>query len=351
MKCLNRNFIVGIILTILFLSIIIPGASARETVTGGTIIIGEGEITDGFVAMGGDVIIKGTVNGDVSAFAGNVKMTGMIDGDLSTFAGNTVIDGKITGDAEAFGGNVVVGEDAEIDGSFKAASGNVDINGAIEGDAEISSGSIILGPNAEIKGKLEYTARNYNKNSNAQIGSVTRRSETQFAAGGMPKVGRLLGGIFKVYWFLLTLVFGAILLIVAPKFSSEISDGVVEEPLKMALIGFLILIGVPVLLIILMITIVGIPFAIVGGFLFVLLVWIAGIYGKFAVGTWILSKVEKSNKWAALIIGLLVGVILGYIPFIGGLIGFGISILGLGAFTYMLKVRIRGNNKAALKNV
>lgn len=109
MKPVYGNFIVGIILTILFLSISIPSASARDTITGGTIIIEEGETTDGFIAMGGDVIIKGTVEGDISAFAGNVEIKGNIDGDLKAYAGNIVIDGKVTGDVEAFGGNVVVG--------------------------------------------------------------------------------------------------------------------------------------------------------------------------------------------------------------------------------------------------
>ncbi|MHA2218813.1 MAG: hypothetical protein ACXACY_23055, partial [Candidatus Hodarchaeales archaeon] len=90
MKSVYRNVIVGIIIAILFLSISIPSASARETITGGTIIIGEGETTEGFTAMGGEVIIKGTVEGDVSAFSGNVIVMGNVDGDLSAFAGNIV---------------------------------------------------------------------------------------------------------------------------------------------------------------------------------------------------------------------------------------------------------------------
>jgi hypothetical protein len=246
---------------------------------------------------------------------------------------------------------VVVGDDAEIDGSFKAVSGNVDVNGAIDGDVDISSGSIILGPNAEIKGNLEYTARTFNKNPDAQVGGVTRRSQTKFASGGMPKIGRLLGRILQVYWFFLTLIIGAILLTVAPKFSSQLSDRVIDEPFKMGAVGFLVLIGVPAFLIILLITIIGIPFAIGGGLLFLLFVWIAGIYGKFAFGTWILSEAEKANQYAALVVGLLIGVFLGYIPFLGGLISFVIRIIGMGAFAYMLKVRIKGEKKAALKNI
>jgi cytoskeletal protein CcmA (bactofilin family) len=319
-KSRYRKFIGGIILTLLFISLSFPSASARETITGGTIIIGEGETTEGFTAMGGEVIIKGTVEGDVSAFSGNVIVMGNVDGDLSAFAGN-----------------IVIGDDAEIDGSFKAVSGNVDVNGAIDGDVDISSGSIILGPNAEIKGNLEYTAR--------------RRSQTKFASGGMPKIGRLLGRILQVYWFFLTLIIGAILLTVAPKFSSQLSDRVIDEPFKMGAVGFLVLIGVPAFLIILLITIIGIPFAIGGGLLFLLFVWIAGIYGKFAFGTWILSEAEKANQYAALVVGLLIGVFLGYIPFLGGLISFVIRIIGMGAFAYMLKVRIKGEKKAALKNI
>lgn len=192
-----------------------------------------------------------------------------------------------------------------------------------------------------IKGNLEYAAKEFNKNSNAQVGGVIRKGGMKKAVGGIPELGR----IFHIYWFFVSLAFGAVLLIVAPDFSIEISKNVTDKPAKMAGVGFLVLVGVPILLITLLITIIGIPLSIGGGILFGLLVWIASIYGKFAVGTWLLSIVDKTNPWAALIIGLLIGVLLGFIPIIGGLIKFVIFLLGLGALIYTLKVRYRKESK------
>jgi hypothetical protein len=121
-----------------------------------------------------------------------------------------------------------------------------------------------------------------------------------------------------------------------------------DKPPESAAIGFLIIIGVPILLILLMITIIGIPFSILGFMLFAFIVWVASIYGKFSIGTWLLSKVDKTNKWAALILGLLVGVILGFVPIIGDIINFVILLLGLGAITYALKDRREKKDKTVV---
>jgi hypothetical protein len=168
-----------------------------------------------------------------------------------------------------------------------------------------------------------------------------KKSQTKFASGGMPKVGRLLGRIFQVYMFLANLAIGAVLLMIGPKFAEELSNRVKGETLKMGVIGLIVLFATPIFLLLLLITIIGIPFSIIGSIFFILFLWIANIYGKYSIGSWILEKIERENKWLALITGLLVGLFLGVIPILGSFLQFIILLLGLGALAYSLKVRVR----------
>jgi hypothetical protein len=96
--------------------LLVSSSASGKTITGGTIVIGEGETVDGFVAIGGTVRVLGNVDGDLTAFSGDVDIIGTVNGDLTAFAGDIRIDGTVTDDAEVFGGNVVVEESAKIGG-------------------------------------------------------------------------------------------------------------------------------------------------------------------------------------------------------------------------------------------
>ena len=95
--------------------------------------------------------------------------------------------------------------------------------------------------------------------------------------------------------------------------------------------GLLTVVAVPVLLVVLVVTIVGIPLALVGAIVFGLLVWAALIYGRFAVGSWLLSLADVDNRWLALLVGLIVLGLAARISWVGGVIDFVVLLLGLGA--------------------
>ncbi len=59
----------------------------------------------------------------------------------------------------------------------------------------------------------------------------------------------------------------------------------------------------PIALIALAITVIGIPLSVIGSFLFALLVWVGVVYGRFAVAAWLLGLVGLENRWLALVVG------------------------------------------------
>jgi hypothetical protein len=99
-----------------------------------------------------------------------------------------------------------------------------------------------------------------------------------------------------------------------------------------------VFVGIPILLIALAITVVGIPLSMIGGLVFALLLWIGIIYGRFAVAAWLLSLVGLGNRWLALVVGLLAGALLSRlpVPVVGEVISLVVLLLGVGAIARAL---------------
>jgi hypothetical protein len=95
---------------------------------------------------------------------------------------------------------------------------------------------------------------------------------------------------------------------------------------------------VPVAMIVIAITLIGLPIS-----LMLLAVYLAGIYlAKIWVGAYlgrILLKPSGASKgdWVlGLFVGLLILTLIGFIPYLGGLVRLGVVCLGLGAFAAQL---------------
>lgn len=316
----------------LLVGALVPGLATAQTGGGQSVIVEEGTTVSSVDAVAGSVIVRGTVTGDVSAAAGNVLIVGTVEGDVNAATGNLRIPGTVEGDVSAGAGNVHLEEGGVIGGNFQAGAGNVQIDGRIDGDATIGAETIILGENAAIAGSLTYDG-NLGGNYDAVAGDITHDS----SLGGGPTDFQPVGTVaFAFYAFLVNLVLGALLLAALPRFSASVADRVTTDPLRSGLVGLGVVIGVPLLLVLLLVTVVGIPLSLAGMVAFALVAWVALVYGRFAVGSWLLSLADADNRWLALVLGLLLGAILSLVPFIGGLLNAVIFLLGLGALVAVL---------------
>lgn len=126
--------------------------------------------------------------------------------------------------------------------------------------------------------------------------------------------------------FVLTLVVGAILLAVAPGYVERLGEDINAEPLANFGWGILVLIGVIVVSVVLFITVVGAILAIPLLLAFVIAAIVGQVLAYIAVlGRWV------DDEWQALGAGAVVAGALNLIPGIGGLIGFVIGSIGIGA--------------------
>jgi hypothetical protein len=108
------------------------------------------------------------------------------------------------------------------------------------------------------------------------------------------------------------------------KYSKELVRAATTNPLKEIGRGIITLIVLPILSIILLITIVGIPFGIIGVLSFLMLVVFATIMTPVFLGSlihkWVSKKSEYVINWKTILLGTLVYCVLGLIPLIGWLI-------------------------------
>lgn len=344
---LLRQGVVTLVAVLVLLSAF-SGLATAQSGVGGEITVEEGETVSEVNAVGGAVVVHGTVTGDVSGAAGNVLITGTVGGDVNVATGNLRISGQIDGDVAAGAGSIHLEDGATVDGDFDSGAGEVTIDGTIGGDARIGAETIRLGEAASIAGSLTYDGR-LEGNQDAVAGDITR--DRTLGPTSVGELQPLASWAIAVYAFVANLLLGAVLLALFPRFSGGVADRVTAEPLKTGLVGLGTLVAVPLSIVLLTVTIVGIPLALAGTLAFLFLAWIGLVYGRFALGMWIVSLQGRDRiggvdrQWVALVLGLLLGGLLALVPFVGGLLNLLIFLLGLGAVLvglYEYRGRARG---------
>lgn len=335
MKTTVRVFVVAVaLLTVLGGVAGVASAQTGGEEFGGLVEVAEGETVDGdFNAVGGTVLVAGTVTGDVEATGGTVIVarTGVVEGSVSAIGGAVVLEGRVGGDVDVSAGSVLVREGATVGGDLTAVGGSVQFDGDVAGTANLAGESVQVGPAAVVGGDVVYEAESFAIAPSAavagtvSVGDVVPR-ETETAPPALPR------GVGAVYGLLANLLLGVALLLVVPRFSASVATAGTTRALRSGGYGLLALVGVPLLLVLVAVTIVGIPLSLAGAVTFAALLWVAFVYGALVAGTWAVGELGRESRWLALLVGVVFVAVVDVVPFVGGVVQFGLLVLGLGAF-------------------
>lgn len=327
-RATRRNALALAVVLVVVLSVI-PGVVAAEGRSGGTVVVEDDETVDEDLrAFGGTVIVRGTVDGDLTAFGGTVVVEGTVEGTVQSAAGSVRIAGSVGENVSATAGTVDVAETARIGGTLEAAAGDVAVAGRVDGDARLAGESIRLADSASIAGDVAYDG-DLSQSEDATVdGTVARDESLSIGPGGSVSVP---DGAFAVYGTIVTLLAGAIGLLAFPRFSAGVAERAIDGPVRSGATGLLAIVLGVVGFIALVITIVGIPLALAGGLLFVLLAWLGAVYGRFVLGTWLLSLVDVESRWLALLVGVGLVAALGFVPIVDPIVRALVFLLGFGA--------------------
>jgi len=331
------------------------GLATAQSVQGasGTIVVDEGETVDGIEGVAGTVVVRGTVTGDLSGAAGSIRVaeTGRVDGNVQAAAGTIVVDGTVGGNVEAGAGAFELTDAGRIDGSLDVGAGSITVDGAVGGDVRAAADSVVLGPNADVGGEFRYDAETFTESPDATVaGGVVEdtglRGDTGIAFGS----DLAPSWVGSAYGAAVNLALGAVLLLAFPRFSRDVAGRVGGDSLRSGGVGLIALIGAPILFVLVAITIVGIPLALVGILAYVVAIWVGSVYGQYALGSWVLDRLNRPNRWVALLLGVLGVAAIGLVPWIGGLVELLVLLLGLGALGLGLYGRYRGRDPRAVSD-
>ena len=340
------------------------------------------EVQGDYFAFGAHVEISGTVHGDVYAAGGEVLVDGIVDGDLIVGGGEVRVSGEVTQDVRIAGGTVTLSgkihrnatiaggdvhltDSSHLKGSAVIGAGNLLLGGSIDGNVRIGAGNVTL--SKTIGGDLAVAAPAIRLTSRASVGknviywsddepsidegatvlgTVTRRPIPEVFKGEEVRRGfvgmKLVGGMVS---FTSTLVLGLLLLRIYPVFTPRVASTIQEQPWVVLGVGGALLFGVPMLIVLCMVSILGIPIGLMLGAMYVVTLYLGRVFVMLWLGQRLLRWVSGSSSAArAFIAGLVVYFIFSLVPLVGGLITLLTIATGFGAILMTKKelvVRLR----------
>lgn len=341
----------------------------------GRILLSAGEIHEGWYFAGGDrVTIEGTINGDAYVAGGEVEVYGTINGDLLVAGGQVTVSGTVTDDIRAAGGTlrfagrtgkniaaaggmITFEKTSDLSGNLLLFGGNVQLAGSVAEEAKISAGEVSV--TGTVNGNVEFAGGRFVTHRGALIGGdldvlVREKNDVDIAGGTVqgrveittrePKqASRVLGfpqWVFwaKVVWALSLLATALLLVFLFPRQLVQTGMTIVARPGMTALWGILGLLLVPVVVLLLMGTLIGIPLALFIFGLYVWLTYLSGVSAGVVVSHWLMGLSGK-NGWAlfgVVVVGVLAVQILTFIPYVGVAVTLAGLLFGLGALLLVL---------------
>jgi cytoskeletal protein CcmA (bactofilin family) len=341
------------------------------------VVLPADEVHEGwYFASGDQVIIQGTVNGDVYVAGGMVQVDGTVNGDLLAAGGAVVINGRVSDDVRAAGGNVEcngsVGKNftvaggnvrlsrgAQVGGGVLAAGGEIRIGGAVReqvmltggeaqiegevgGDVRFVGGGITTLPGASIDGDLRAKLENPDR---AQISPGTVKGSVELITERKEARGTIMGFSvmhfwFKILWALSLIVAAVVLIMLFPRSVDETGRVIWEHPWWSLLWGFVGIGVIPLAVIALCVTVIGIP---VG--LMVLMLYFWALYlSQLALGIVFGQRVFVPGSTGTLLLAAIAGIVLvqvlTFVPYLGILLIAAGALLGLGGILEVVRGRL-----------
>lgn len=271
------------------------------------------------------------------AAAGTITVSGTVSQDVRAAGGAITILNKIGRNATLLSGNIDLTENASIAGNLTAAAGNININSQV-GSIEAAAGNLRLASNANVQGDINYISEEQiSVSETASIsGTINRRQTPELAiTPNAKKAENFVKGLSffsLVSSALASLILGLLLIRFFPYYVKNAANILAARPLPSFGIGLAGLIITPIILIILIVTLLGIPLAMLLIPLFIFYLYLSRLYAIVAIGSKIASATNKKPSLTTVFIaGLAAYYFLLLIPFIGGLTKLLVTLMGLGA--------------------
>lgn len=374
-----KRLTLGLLLGLFLVALPAVALAAKDD----SIFIGPDEIIDGnFIKfanvidiqapVNGDVIvvassltISGPVAGDVIAVANIIRISGEVSGSIRVAGGSIEIDSQVSQNVWAVGSTVAINPEAKVSWDVYAAGANVDIEAPVGGNIwaagaavvinnEVGKnvavsidkdGQLIFNPQAKVKGDVTYKAKSEDQliiREGAEIsGQISKKAIALPSDFDLKRFFNIGSIFFTIITLFSLLVIGLIFVSLVPKVILDIKTEMIKRPAASIGRGLVYFIVTPVITILLMITVIGIPLALIIISLYLISLFVSKVIAAFVIGLVLVDKISKDKYKGSLVwplvIGLLVYIIITRLPLVGWLITLTLMLWVLGALIKIKK--------------
>lgn len=272
-----------------------PAPTSRgedRSIVGNSVVIAKDEVVRTLTVTGGSVKVFGTVTGSLVVFGGNAQVE---DG------------GRVLGDATAIGGTLTIAKGGRVDGK----------TGVVGGVLTREDGAIVDGTKKR-HGRHDGEAAAHENESDDDD------DEPSSLATKAAAVGSSITKMALLY------VMGCVLLALATRKMETLNGEIAARPMRNFALGIVSAMAAVVGAVVLCVTIVGIPIAILGS--------LVGLFAVYAAITAVLTTAgaavvghKTKNSYLHLLAGTVGFLVLGAIPWIGGLAVLAVSMIAIGS--------------------
>src|SRR3989339_845309 len=286
-----------------------------------------------------------TIKGNLYAFGTSVIINGKVDGDVICLAGESLkINGTVTGDVIA--GASLVDINGDIAGSVHGYSAKVNIFGDVGGDIKLRMDArvknskdtgftpLIIQDSANIGGNVYY------------ISSIKGFISEKASIGG--EVGHTFynkkrndvfsfGNIVSLFAWM---IIGLIIISLVKKDIKKLTKNNKTAWWKLVGIGILVMFITPVVCVLVLFTVIGIPAALISFILWIIVIYLAKILTGIMIGEKIINKFlpkKKDSLMWMMIFGILSIWVLCSLPVVGWMFCLAATWYGIGSVWYYLK--------------
>ena len=309
-------------------------------------------------AMLGDVVVAGRqveitepVAGDILAAGWRVGLSGRADDDVRMAGAEVAVNAPVNGDLTVAGGDVTLGAATRINGRSWITGGHVRIDGVFDREVRIAGGTVQIGgelrrpvtivaeklellPTARLLGTLEYKT----PTPAVIAGGATVAGPVTFTriAARDARDAHALSAVSSVLFTLHLTIAGLLLLWLMPQFMTRVVATLRAAPAQSGLLGFALLLAMPVAAVILIFSVVALPI----GLTLAALYFVGLLTAILAIALYIGDVEARILRRAAityrsramwLLAGVLSLAILRGVPIVGTLVVFTGILFGMGA--------------------
>ncbi|WP_192930279.1 polymer-forming cytoskeletal protein [Alkaliphilus pronyensis] len=374
----SKGLIFCIIATLLIASLVVTFSYSKEDTVNSIIneleviegdyiiaeeyVVNKGVIIGDFISASNQVENHGMVEGDIIAVSASLLLKGKLKGDLRTATTEATIDGEINRNATIFANHILISDDAVIDGSIHTFANTVNIKGFVGGDVRGAvASSFISGnikgnvtlytnriefePGALIEGDLTYISENQQNIDKQYVkGTIKHKYPTALSAEKQIENHidrwKAFSIIRRIVFLISYLAIGSFSIMMFKKPFIRAASIVQEKSWVNLLVGLGALIGIPILAVLFMLLIIGIPLGVILVALYGILIYLA----KIPVEIWLGNKIyrESPHPVISFLIGSLLLQATLLVPIVGWWASKAVMVVGIGATLIMIKEYYKG---------